>query len=870
MCLSFPWKADLSVNQSNNEIRETVTQSVTDRASSEWGSYILELGVVLVGVVAVVLGGADVARIIQGRGAVRAGVEEGLRCLTTTDDPNGCRNPVTPGGQFTIPPRFDVRAAGFEIPYRQIEVSATWETEPVLDLPTETFPGGDVTVQYSVPRRRLAQQEVLFPVEARSEYLLEVSAPPFLAGTPLNPSVRSLRNRAQVIAPREVVDINAERFRLGGAAQDVSTDPYDPRWALLETTSFTVSAFGGSDPASSISNLALARARGAAISCYQPPDNSASSAILGSGSATRFDWTRTPVSCVSPANGTTSLYTADTLSVPVALRITGAGFTDTVGTEGQLVVRMEWNEGGRRRRVDLGGRTFAGSGSNRGNNQTSSTVRANDDGTLVMRGVVAANMSSDLREQYRGRYEEEVRLHGDLPLIPSDTTVTLQFFLRKIAGPDSASVSWRGERVQVYYPQYQFVDQRLYSDEEPIPTQCSMSEEELRKEGLQHLINAPVTRCVTGEPRMATISESPCEDSPIRDAVVIERNPTARLAAARDRAFNSPTLYTQPERFMVAEEGAPVCPERRVRSTCQNSQSVTVIGKCEASENSNGGVVGCQPAENIPENAKKITYSRSRGTQPESQGSILVGVCSVEAFPACALEGVVPTRSRPYDPAPGKPECSAVTRSLPLLGRYPASPEPMSDADCEARLNDAKADAQLREKIPQSATIVSTCLSPEWRFSLHKPTNPDTPFRETADGTYRTAGTRLSATQADAICAAAGGRCEKQRLATRDVSTGGGGVSDGSGAVNTPQVSSVVYDTIQAAYPRAVPCSVGVASTKDCVAISVNQTGTGSGASARVRAQLTLPLSFLSLLVPDVGVVEYEDARLTEAALSLK
>ena len=159
---NFSRKFNLSVNQTDRASQESACALLTYPVHSQEGSYLLEMGVVLVGVVALILGGSDIARILQGRGAVRAGVEEGLRCLTTTEDPYGCRTGVAPAGQFVIPPRFDVRAAGFEIPYRQIEVSSTWQVEPIWDLPTETFLGDDVTLQYSVPQRRLRQQEVFF------------------------------------------------------------------------------------------------------------------------------------------------------------------------------------------------------------------------------------------------------------------------------------------------------------------------------------------------------------------------------------------------------------------------------------------------------------------------------------------------------------------------------------------------------------------------------------------------------------------------------------------------------------------------------------------------------------------------------------
>lgn len=62
---------------------------------SEKGSYLLEVAVVTMGLVFFIVGAFDVARIFQARGAVRAGVREGLRCLYPTD--HGCSGVVSPG-----------------------------------------------------------------------------------------------------------------------------------------------------------------------------------------------------------------------------------------------------------------------------------------------------------------------------------------------------------------------------------------------------------------------------------------------------------------------------------------------------------------------------------------------------------------------------------------------------------------------------------------------------------------------------------------------------------------------------------------------------------------------------------------------------
>jgi hypothetical protein len=163
----------------------TVGGAVRRYSSSELGSYVLELAGVVMGVAVFIVGAADITRVFQARGTVRAAVNDGARCLFPTDAAcveRGSGGLVAPGGTSDV----WVWGAGYEVPQESFLLSARWLQEPIYEATTLQDEVVDLTVEQQQFQYR--QYSMLYPTTAHTTYLLQTRfLPVVVGGRPLSP-----------------------------------------------------------------------------------------------------------------------------------------------------------------------------------------------------------------------------------------------------------------------------------------------------------------------------------------------------------------------------------------------------------------------------------------------------------------------------------------------------------------------------------------------------------------------------------------------------------------------------------------------------------------------------------------------------------
>jgi hypothetical protein len=110
-------------------------QASTCDSHKQTGSYLLEFALAALGVAFFVVGVSDLAKIFHARGAVHAGVSEGLRCLYPTDPT--CANVSLPNADITGS-RYNAWVWGTEgslLPQSSYLLSASLFNEPVQAAP---------------------------------------------------------------------------------------------------------------------------------------------------------------------------------------------------------------------------------------------------------------------------------------------------------------------------------------------------------------------------------------------------------------------------------------------------------------------------------------------------------------------------------------------------------------------------------------------------------------------------------------------------------------------------------------------------------------------------------------------------------------
>ena len=863
-----------------NNQKESFSVNRSHRKQS--GGYTFELGLVLLGVSLFTVGIFDVTRLLQGRNAVRAGVDEAVRCLVTASSPDSCRTPRSYGGTIQLQNRFDVYSAGYQLPYSSVSAFARWSEVPrygatVTELFTATYRS-----EYVLLQQRLGWQTVRFPLIAISEYILETTPPVFLTGTSFSPDLRSLRNRQQRIAAptTEVSSGLPEQIVTGSVLLGINTDTeeYSQRF-FIGSTSFQVN---GMDSVSRNSFSEL-RARGVTPSCFQPisydPDTATapSAALQASDNGTVVDWSQSSsiegcsVQTATIGNGSAQLLANNSMLIPVAFQVTGGAAVSALGTEGKLSITAEWigADGGIVRR-NLGGRVFntpvlpaSESGSRRALRALMN--RESPSGTLVMRGVPKENLSQELFSEFQREYTN----HGAPLLVPDGSTVTLKFYLRKTIGTPTSLVGWSGNSIKVYHPKYTAVRQRLYQTVQDTPNTCRKTESQLRAEGVFHLYAAPVTKCEIDEqmgPVIESIDEPACSEIPFGPQPNVETDPAVRINDIWQTGLSNPLSITSKQTFRYIVES---CSNVAKEFQCPTIPSIKRFQGCKVSTTASDAEEAC--VKKLPANAQNIRLI------PLSDGKITHSTLEFDAcnppkdLPACATLTEIPEKVRTLLPGEDPKQCRGIKERSEEAEPYQLL-DPMTRTQCEENIPAEVEKLRSRNRFPIGSTISLNCKDPEWSFVKEEPKDKGVPYRKTPEGQlYKIAGS-VSSNYADALCASRTEKCEKRAQPKKEVVFQGNSGNSPYGGINQQKAAEVLYDTVQTFYPRAEPCTpqqVGgtwsctcVPTAKNCLQISISEQP--ADGRINVDASIQVPQIMLSTLNDKLEVIQHRREGMPE------
>lgn len=773
------------------------------------GSYLLEAAVVTFGLAFFLVGASDVARIFHARNALRAGVREGLRCLYPTDA--GCAAPEaqhgTPG---TARYNVDVwdSLSLYAVPRNIYSAQASWVTEPELVTPLESQRISEAAVDLA--RDRFRRHSVLFPVQGNHPYLLQARDFPLISGPdPLNPIFRDRASHREVQA-HKVIDISSISGSVRGAAGAQLTGV--EHQLRIGTASFSVRDAWPSWPQDSGRIARIEAERDVQVRCYAGP-------LVAGSPQPRLDWEAagTPARC--SYRGGASLFSGGSLRVPVMLRVSGTLRGTEAGAQGKALLTLRWERGRESDSQQLGGRLLSPGGS----------------GNFVVRGATLDDIAERYQAPYRsdGAYGEEIRSHGSLLLLPLDAKVHLDVFLVSLNG---RQVSWQGNKVELFYPAFSFVDEAFGCDYSASPTACR------GKIPVAPLFTSlDLSRDLKSEP--AAVSQCGREKP-----VGYQDSPDAYLAQLRGAL--SAGRAPRPESFWIKEPaGAERCVPVRKRVACAGKPREQLKG-C--------GVCDAVQARALPEGCADPTFDPKRDVVAAvtCQRAEIASIdrrraCSGEKLPACAAKHAQSSGAVLLEGAAG--DCPlAETQAPPALL---SDPVPASTCGGEPPLA-----AQYRERygVPEGIAIPVAAIPAPDELRLSPPSGQCTPFREVAKpGQRRPCGALLTAEAAARCCAESSGRC-----AITPVLVSPGSVEGDGPSLRLDRAQERALATIEAAYPpsrRAASCPQG---GENCVAVvAEHQAGTEQ---VRLKAEATVPLRLASLLGRNQVMVSHAETRVLE------
>ena len=768
-------------------------------SSSELGSYVLEMATVIMGVTAFIVGAADITRIFQARSAVRAAVNEGARCLFPTDAAcveRASTGPSYPKNSYDV----WVWGSGYEVPQESFIVSARWREEPVFEVPTHKDQISSVTVERQQHQYR--PYSMRYPVTAHTTYLLQTRfLPVVIGGSPLDPQfadpltntvsrpsatyfLRGIRGSTTRVVSKPAS--YTEGLKIGAVSFSVRD-----AWPTMEDDRKDISAMPPTI-ASSLPCLFGARQQ--------------------SGLGDTLNWSAgTPRECRYRVRSSTSSPVMDRgmLKVPMMFRVEG----DTIGTaedaQGKVMMALSWksNSAGSGR-VELGGRAINYLGN----------------GKFIPRGLAEVDINSGLRSQYDD-YKEELSLYYELPLLPVDATVTLEFYLMSFNG---RRVAWKGARVNVWLPQYRLVHQRTDCGYTTDPSICSQPPAPAPIHYLSLSEGAPFKAVVTGEESCA-LDEEPEAERDLAAVFTRLQGESLRTGIARPYSFHLkvPTI----------------------RSVCE-PKIVTTPCAAESPEY----LEGCNPFLVLDEVASRCGVSSPSSkvlayTKRSLSSSLKrVRACSDSSLPQCALPAARRVESVRYG---GGDACEAsIPSNAPqmVIG-------PLDVTTCEARDEEAERLYRTHEKIPADVPISVVRLPSSPRFSQETPVNSCVSYRS-AEGLAgeMICGQNLTEAAAERCCAASGGRCRKQVVVAPSDPTG-----DAARVEILSAARQRVIEAVQAGYPSAYPQTVCGESLPNCFEVAASLADDDS--KAIVSAKVYVPLMLLRPFLGDVTTVEHSTTR---------
>lgn len=773
-------------------------------SSPELGSYVLELAGVIMGVTVFIVGAADITRVFQARSAVRAAVNDGARCIFPTDAACAER---TQGGVSAPGRSFDVWVwgSGYEVPQESFVVSARWRQEPVYEVPVLTDEIAGVTVEQQQFQYR--PYSMRYPVTAHTTYLLQTRfLPVVVGGRPLDPqfadpftnklsrptATYSLGNVSGSTTRRVTSALKTsynEAFKIGSVSFSVRE-----AWPTMEQDRAQIRSMP-SQVATSIPCL------------FDAQQSSPSEGPLNWSSGI-------PQGCRYRArsNNSSLVMERGTLKVPILFRVEGDSRGTAEDGEGKVMMALTWQSpSSGSGRFELGGRAlghWAG-------------------GNFIPRGLAEVDINPGLRPPYDD-YKEELSLYYELPLLPVDATVTIDFFLVSF---NERRVAWNGGKLQLWLPRYRLVHERNDCGYSIDSSTCP----QLPLKAPVHYLSLTEGAAFTAAPSerdLCSLSEDPSAVEDLSATLARVQGEVSRTGVAHPYTFRlkvpvsqavcAPVLATQSCAAQLPEyfEGCGArMPLDEVASRC--------------------GVLGAS--------TKVIEYT----TRSLNRSLTRVRGCSDEPLPRCAASNARKVESSLYS---GDGVCeSAATSTVPqmVIG-------PLDVTTCQDREGEVQGLYRSREKIPTDVAISVIRLPAPSRYSAERPTNSCTAYRSAdSNSGEMLCGRGLSEAGADRCCEASKGRCRKQSVVVTSDS--------GTDSARTEILAAArrrVVEAVQAGYPPARYQSVCGEGETDCLEVA---TALEDGDSqAVVSAKVRVPLMALRPFANNWTTIEASTTRKLE------
>lgn len=785
--------------------------------SPQRGSYLLEFGVVTLGIAMAIVGIADVARIFHARGAIRAGVTEALRCLYPADPKctsTTLSNALIPGARFNA---WVWGSEGYMIPQTRYTIVSSIFQEPVLEIGYEATKLNSIDV--SQPDSAFDRHAIQFPVDAHSPYLVMTRDLPMISGSdPLNPTFRD-RYSGKRIEPNQTIAIQSIRKLAVRSVPNPQKgeNEYSAGFEIgSQTVTFTDSWLTELKDASQMA--AIREQYGVSVPCYQGP-------LVSGASSPRLEWPRTkqPRICsyrsTSGSESHLHLLSGENLSIPIMIRISGVSRATSASAQGKIVASLSWYDRGRQMTRQLGGRVFSSSG------------QAN----FVTRGADWNDINPDARLAYRERYRDEIELHGTLPLIPVRSAITVRLYLSSVNGQP---VGWQGESLEVFYPRVQLVREVMACGFSEDPTVCASEP-----------VGRPILYRDVGDSRMIrAVSKggSVCSRKAPQSLETADSDVVARIQAAVRQGMK-PAPYS----FWVPGGGA--CPVRVNSYLCDDQFKDEMIG-CREERSQEYILSRCNVLDYQPErdSIKEVRYDEEARSRLTHRGQ-----CSDEPLPECAQPYVKEYGTRVLGASAAG--CSAAINISPP----PETTGALMDTVCVDLANVLRQRYRERTRLGAEGSLVVLSTPVEPLFSPKPPSDPCTPAEKILRGDTRRflCARESSRWRAQQCCDTHEGRCVIEEFPP----------SDGIPAESVVEalLSSAeerAIESVRAIYPPTHGPNECVHGESNC--LGVHATLERGNTVARVQAQLSVPLGMLSLFgKPDI-VVEYDEERLLERAIS--
>jgi hypothetical protein len=773
-------------------------------SSSQVGSYVLELAFVIMGVSFFIVGAADITRVFQARSAVRAAVNDGARCIFPTD--SACR--AHGAGEISPPrPTFDVWVwgKGYEVPQESFVVSAQWRVEPVYEIPTLQDEVASITVER--PQFQYRQYSVSYPVTAHTAYLQQTRfLPVVIGGRPLEPKFADpLTNSAS--RPTASYGIQSVTGSTTRGARGPLHGPHSDN-LKIGSISFSVRDAWPSMEEDTKQIAAMPSQVATSLPCLY---GSRQESSWGEG----LNWSAgTPWECRYRVRSSRAspVMRGGTLKVPMMFRVEGNSRGTAEGAEGKVMMALSWRSPSMGSgRVELGGRVVGHWGG----------------GNFIPRGLAEVDIDPVLRSQYAD-YKEELSLYHELPLLPVDATVTLDFYLVSFNG---RRVAWNGGTLEVWLPQYRLVQERHECGYASDPSVCSQPPAAGPIHYLSLSNRQPFQAMASGTDRCALEEDISAE----RDiATVIARlsNEYARKGTVDPYSFHVKVPTTQ-----------LICPPKIETKPCSIELPEYFEG-CQVSMTREEIAARCGALSHV-EQVRAFT------TRPLSRASRRVRACSDGALPQCAMPNARKVESVIYE---GESACEA--------GQISNGPQmvigPLDVTMCHTREEDAQRLYRVRQKIPMEVPISVVRLPTISRFSADPPTSSCVPYHSVqGDAREMTCGRGLSAAAAERCCAASGGRCRKQLVVTPSEPS-----RDSEREELLVAAQRRVIEAVRAGYPSARYQEMCGDSERDCLEVSTSLADNDS--KAIVSAKVRVPLMLLRPSMSDVMAVEHSTTRALE------